>query len=810
MLKNYLKIALRSIIKGKVFFLINVLGLSVGIMSSIVIAAFIVSEASFDKFHSDADRIYRIVETTESPRLGERDLANVGGAVGPVAQTDIAAVEEYMRIFELGVLNLRSGENEFVEPFFSFDSNFFTFFDYPLISGAAESVLKDPMNVVLSESLAKKVFDEEDPIGKTIEAPTDNGNFTFVVSGIMQDMPENSHLHFDMIVAHDSPDAMFGGFMDYYNTNWESNAFTTYLKLTKEADIAQVGESLNKVVDSNRPENPQLEWFYGLQALGDIHFESAEIEGGMNYRESSIGYVYIFSIVGFIILTIAFTNYINLSSIHATDRIKEMGLRKVVGASRLQLISQFLAESIFYTLTSFLLAFTLIQALRQTITRVFESDILQYILRLDYMLIAGGITLLLGLLAGYYPALIIMKSQTTEALKSQTLGMKKQTFFKGVVFFQFVIALGMILATIVVYRQLDYINQKDLGYDEDGIALIEINSDAARENQERILTGFAGIPGVKSASAVSRVPAEWKPYYEVQVKNQQGDELHRIPFIGADENFLDVFEIELIDGRNFRNEGGDSLKIMINETLAEQMGIKRVEGQIISLVGIKRGAEELGLRESLKLQVIGIVKDFHFQSLRENIPPMLFAYKINPLQNIDYFAVKIEANNLENTMASLREVMKASDPSPFDYNFLDDKLKRYYKEDTKRSRLFIGASGIAIFIAFTGLFALVQAALRRRVKELGIRRVLGAGMNSLALMLGKDYLLLLGIASLVACPLAYLGISEWLNDFAYKTNISWWYFGLSLLICLVITALATMSQITKAIHRNPSEVLRNE
>lgn len=796
--------------RKKVFSLVNLAGLSTGLAACIIISAFIVSETSFDRFHSDSDRTYRVIEQVEGGELGLRMNANVPGAIGPEAQRSIAGVEAYLRIFELGVLNIRRGEKEFGEPFYSVDPNFFAFFDFELISGSPSDVMNTPMGVVLSSSAAKKYFGEEDPIGKSLEARTNNGDFTLVVSGLMKDMPENSHLHFDMIFPHSIPDEMFNDFLASFNSNWEYSNFTTYLKLAAPSHQHMVRDQLNQLISTNRPKNEERNFSYSLQALTDIHFKSELLEGDLNYRESSSDYVYIFSIVGLVLLTIALVNYINLSTIKATDRIREIGLRRVVGASRGQLVIQFMTESAFFAMFSLILGFTLIQLFRPYLAGLFGVDIIVYLIDARAILLIIGIVLTLGLLAGYYPALIVLKSKMIAALKNQTIGMHRQTFFKGVTLIQFIVSITMVLSTIVVYSQLNYINNKDLGYEKESITLIEINSNLARANQQQIINGFNSIPEVKAVSAVSRVPAEWKQYYEVELTNEQGRVVPRIPFMTVDENFLELFNISLVSGRNFRADSRDSLKVLINETLARQLGINEIENQKLTLSGIKMGSQELGLASNPVYEVAGIVGDFHFQSLRERIPPMVLGFKRHVLQNIDYFTVKLQSANPTATMLQLKEVMKSFDPSPFDYNFLDDKVARYYEEDAKRSNLFIAMSSIAVFIAFIGLFALVNAAIQRRVKELGIRKVLGAGSRSLTLLLSSEYAVLLALAMIIASPIAYWGISQWLNDFVYKTEIHWWFFGLALVICLAITGLASFTQIYKAVSKNPSDVLRTE
>ncbi|OEK00940.1 hypothetical protein BFP97_05200 [Roseivirga sp. 4D4] len=810
MLKNYFKTTLRSVIRKKVFSLVNLAGLSTGLAACIVISAFIISETSFDNFHTDSQRTYRVIEQVEGGELGLRLNAQVPGAVGPEAKQNIAGVDEYLRIFELGVLNIRNGENEFGEPFYSVDPNFFSFFDYELILGDRSTVMNELMGVVLSESAAKKYFGDENPIGKSLEARTNNGDFTLVVSGLMKDMPENSHLHFDIVFPHSIPDQMFNDFLSSFNSNWGYSNFTTYLKLGTSANQAVVTDQLNRLTSANRPKSEDRLFAYSLQPLTDIHFKSELLEGDLNYRESSSDYVYIFSIVGLVLLTIALVNYINLSTIKATDRIREIGLRRVVGASRRQLILQFMTDSAFFSTFSLVLGFTLIQLIRPFLTSMFGVDIIIYLLHPTAIALIIGVVLILGLLAGYYPALIVLRSKMIASLKNQTIGMHRQTFFKGVTLIQFVVSITMVLSTIVVYSQLNYINNKNLGYEKESVALIEINSNLARRNRQQIINGFQSIPEVMQVSAVSRVPAEWKQYYEIELTNEAGVVVPKIPFMTVDENFLDLFNIGLVSGRNFRTDSRDSLKVLINETLAQQLGISQVEGQNLTLSGIKMGAQELGLARNPVYEVAGIVKDFHFQSLRERIPPMVMGFKRNVLQNIDYFTVKLQSANPSETMLQLKEVMKLYDPSPFDYNFLDDKVARYYEEDAKRSSLFIAMSSIAVFIAFIGLFALVNAAIQRRVKELGIRKVLGAGSKSLALLLSSEYAVLLALAMIIASPIGYWGISQWLNDFVYKTEIHWWFFGFALVICLIITALASFTQIYKAVSKNPSEVLRTE
>ena len=786
--------------------MVNILGLSVGLASVLIISTYIISELSFDQFHADADRIYRVIEHVKESSGTERDIAKLGGAVAPSAQANVAGVESFMRYAQLGGLNMVYKDKEFEDDFVAVDPNFFSFFDYKLLSGTPEGVFKAPFSVVMSESAAKRYFGDEDPIGKVIKTRV-NGDYELTVTGVMEDMPEHSHLNEEILFSFATPDQFFDDFMEHYNNDWNAYNLATYLKLGKEVSPERVAAGINEVAAQNREEDADT-FDYWLQPLTDIHFGSDNIDGDRNYRECDQAYVYIFACIGILILAIAFTNYVNLSTIKATDRIKEIGLRRVVGASSRQLITQFMSESIFICLLSAALAFTLLQFAGPLVVLLFGSNLLAFIYTPEYLIATGLLVILLGLAAGLYPALSILKTKTVSALKSQTLAGKKQNFFRGVVLFQFITSLSMITATLVVYNQLDYINNKDLGYDQEALAVIDISSGAARVNQEQILNGFLQDPSVKSVSITSRVPGEWKSYFEITVEDKENNAYSGIPFIGVDEHFLEVYDIPLEAGRNVRT--GDTTRVMINQTLAKQLGIEYPEGDAVSLTGIHRSGAQLGFTGSVDFEIVGVIGDFHFQSFHEEIPPMMFGYKLNVLQSIDYFTVKLQAQDMGATMERLKTVMKQFDPSPFGYNFLDDKLGRYYLEDARRSKLFFVAASIAVFIAFIGLFALVHFALQKRLKEMSIRKVLGANIRSLVLLLSADYIKLLLLALAVAVPLSYWGMSGWLDEFVYRAPIHWWIFGLALLVCLIITAITAFTQITKTARRNPADILRQE
>lgn len=810
MLKNYLKIAIRTLMRKRVFSLVNVLGLSVGLASVLIISTYLMSELGFDRQHADADHIYRVIETENGPDQPARSIAHVSGAIGYYGKEEISGLGASSRVMQLGGINLTYKDKEFEDDFVCVDKNFFSFFDFKLISGTKEGVFAEPMSVVMSENMARKYFGNEDPIGKKLSSRIGNADYEIVVSGLMEDMPENSHLNFEMLFALNTASTFFNGFDDYTDHNWQNSNMVTYLKLVDEVQQAQVADAITDMVLKNRPPREGWTYDFSLQPLADIHFHSADLDSDLNYRKGDLTYVYIFACIGILILVIALTNYINLSTIKATDRIKEIGLRRVVGANRRQLILQFMSESVFICFISLGIAFTLLQFAGPLVVVLFGYNLLDTIYTAQYLLVLISAVLALGILAGLYPALSVLRTKTVAALKSQTLGGKRQTFFKGVVLFQFITSLAMIVATLVVSNQLNYIQNKDLGYDEEALAVIDISSNNARINQEQILDGFLKDPSVIDVSITSRVPGEWKSYYEVTVNDEAANSYNGIPFIGIDDRFSSVFEVPLVSGRNFRNDKNDSLKVLINETMASQLGIEEAMGQTVKLTGIKMGAQELGLRATLSFQVIGIIRDFHFQSLRDEIPPMIFAYKYNPIQNIDYYVIKLQQQDMGATMERLKAVMKQYDPSPFGYNFLDDKLERYYVEDTKRSKLFFVAASIAVFIAFIGLFALVHFALQKRLKELSIRKVLGANIRSLVMLLSADYLKLLVLALLVAVPVSYWGMSNWLDEFVYRTPLHWWVFALALVVCLVITAITAFTQINKTARRNPAEILRQE
>jgi putative ABC transport system permease protein len=507
----------------------------------------------------------------------------------------------------------------------------------------------------------------------------------------------------------------------------------------------------------------------------------------------------------------------NLSTARASNRAKEIGVRKSIGAVRQNLIYQFLLEAILITGLAFVLAVLLLNLLLPPFNNFVEKQ-LSFDLFTNYRvwLLAISATVLIGLISGSYPALLLSGFKPVALLKgmkinqSDSLGLRK-----GLVVFQFTVSIVLIIGTIVLYRQVKFMNNTNLGFNKDLLVVIDINTGKARSASEAIKAEMAAIPTVKSVSLTSRVPGEWKMYQRVKV-NAQGSrtEPQVAYFFGADKDFLNTYDIKLAQGRNFDNPS-DSSSVLLNETAARLLNITNPAGQFVEIpVASSNGSDFKSVFANgtpFKAKVAGIVKDFHFQSLKEKIAPLVLGYNQNPVHVIDYYSARIESANIPATLEKLKAVLlRADGDEPFEYHFLDEQLARFYMEDYRRQTLMIWTALAAIFIACLGLFGLATYSAEQRVKELGIRKVLGATAFSLATLLSIDFLKLVLISNLIAFPLAWWSINQWLQEYAYHVNLEWWVFALAAFLAIVIAVLTVSYQSVKASLVNPLEHLKRD
>ena len=804
MLKNYFKIAWRNLMMNKTFSFINIFGLSVGLTSFLLIALYVFDELTFDKFHKNANRIYRVVESRTTAEGKHTKNAGTAFQVSESGKSEIPGIADAVRLLALRRANISTLENAnvFYEDFLITNSGFLTAFDFKLLHGDRRSALTRPRSVVVTEETARKLFGTNDVMGKSIQVDTDS--IPYKITGVLKNFPTNSHLSFNLCFSESSlthPD-----YKQFVNSDWNSNSFFTYLLLNDKTDRSRIESKINDLVKSNQRSDITDKRSFILQPLRDIHFYSGDIQ--QSGSQGNITYVYVFSIIGFFVLLIACINYMNLTTARFAKRAKEIAIRKVAGASRKSLTAQFMSEAFVVAVISLVLALVAVKLLLPSFNSFTEK---QLIIGpgTDYRIWLGiaCAVVLVGLLSGIYPALFQSGLKPLALLKNKlNIGKGNLSMRRSLVIFQFSLSIIMIVATIVVYLQMRYVSKKDMGFNKEELLVVDINSGKVRRSAETIKTEFSKISQVMNVSLSSRVPGEWKTIPRIRVKTEKlaSNEGADMYFLGVDDRFLGTYQIALVRGRNFSAGGlADSSAVIINETAAKQLGITNPSEQIVEI------PQEEG--QAFRARVIGIAEDFNFQSLREPIAPMVIGFQKNPVHNIDYFTVRVGTDNVSGMLAQMEAVIHSIDQNHlFEYHFLDRQWDLFYREDKIRETIFLIVAMLTIVIACLGLFGLATYAAEQRIKEIGIRKVLGATVGSIVSMLSKDFLKLVFIAAVIAFPVAWWVMNNWLQDFAYHINISWWIFVLAGSVAASIALLTISFQAIKAAIRNPVKSLRTE
>ena len=810
MIRNYFTTAWRNLRKNKVFSFINILGLTVGLTSFLLIALYIFDELTIDRFHTNADNIYRVVEHNTSAEGKTTKLASTGFQVSASASKDFPEIKGVARISQFWRPEVRPADNKskvFHETFIAANPGFLKVFSFPLLYGDRNSALTEPHSIVLSEETAKKFFGAEDVVGKVLFF--DNDSVPYKVTGVLKSFPANSSFSFNMLVSESS-------IQEHFVDDWNSGAFATYFLLNHTADIAALNTKLDNLVAANHKAEAGNKSHIQLQPLKDVHFYSNDIEGNSG-KKGNISYIYVFLIVACFIIFIACINYMNLSTARFTNRGKEIAIRKVSGASRVTLTKQFLAETLLVTIISVILSLMLVYFLLPAFNSFTEKH-LTLDLHTDYRVWIGIFLtiLIVTLSAGLYPALFQSGLNPLSLLKSKVqLGRGNISLRRALVVFQFMISIVLIAATIIIYQQMQYINTKDMGFDKDKVVVIDVNSGEVKRSATTIQNEFGKLAQVKSVSLTSAVPGAWNtiPFVKVNTDNSNPTSGKDMYFFGVDGQFLSTYNIELLKGRNFFPSGNaDENTVLINETAAKELGITDAHGQTITIVSARFGNDNrTGLEKPFTVTIAGIVKDFNFQSLHEPIAPMVIGYNRSFGISFGYLTVKFTGGDVDALLKKMNGILHSIDQSHlFEYHFLDKQWDLLYRDDKIRQTIFLVVSFLAIFIAALGLLGLTIYAAEQRVKEIGIRKVLGANVGAIVLMLSKDFLKLVLIASLIAVPIAWFFMNKWLEDFAYRINIGWWVFVLAAFVAVMI-ALATISfQSIKAAMANPVNSLRSE
>ncbi len=815
MFRNNLKIAWRNVLRHKLYSLLNVLGLGFGIACFLFIALYVIDELTFDRFHQKSDRIYRLVQHRESPEEGVQKFGAVSYNAGVAAREEIAGVESSTHLFMFGraVLRNPANQNAFYQPFLTAEPTFFDLFDFAFISGDPSTALAEPNTVVLEQDLAQRLFGDLDPMGQILRS--DRG-MDLEVTGVLKDLPSNSHIQFESLISQATLEAV-----PFWERNmpgdWSSQNFGTYLALHPDQEPATIGAQLTDFARARAREERPFTGHLELQPLTDIHFGSEGYQRELNEQKSTYTYLYIFSLIGLFIVLIACVNYVNLATARSSKYSREVGVRKVVGAGRRQLFARFLSESVVLTLLAFFLAVALTQA-GLPLFNEFTGKALTLNLFASGWTIPtmAAIIFLVSLLAGSYPSIYLSRFRPSVVLKGvqNTEKGKHGLLRRGLVVLQFSISILMIIGTLVAWRQVSFVMHRDLGFAQDQRIVVDINSGRVRQGFETIKHGYEQLPDVRSVSVSSRVPGEWKTLLQAEIRPEgKFAETGPTPwFIGADEDFLETFEIDLISGRNFDPQRPmDSASIILNQQAAAVLGIDAAAGQSVQVVSrIANGSERM-FDEPFRAQVIGIMEDFNFQSLYEPVTPLVLAYRSNPVQAIDYFTAHVSGQNTERTIQQMTEILHSVDPEQlFEYHFLDEQIDQFYEADVQRSQLFSTAALCAIFIACLGLFGLAAFMAEQRTKEIGIRKVLGSSTVGIVQLLSKDFIKLVLIALLVASPLAYHFMEQWLQGFAYRISIAWWMFAVAGAFAATIALVTVGYHSIRAATSNPAEALRSE
>ncbi len=807
MIRNYIKVALRNLWKNKGYSAINIIGLSAGLATCLLILLYVWDELSYDKFNEKADRIYRV---DSDIKFGGTDmkLSVSSDPMGATLKRDYPQVEQFTRIYASEGSKLIKKGTEFInEPKIAYvDSTFFDVFSFPLVNGNAKTALNDPNTCVISQSGAKKYFGTEDVIGKVIET---SEKVSFKITALMKDMPSNSHFNYDILLSMDNVDYQFG--------NYLSHNFTTYIVLQKGTDpgifksrfrdilnkyvIPQAQAFMNiKSMDEFEKSGNHLE--YHLMPLKKIHLYSARFpELAPN---GDIQNVYIFSAVALFILLIACINFMNLSTARSSNRAKEVGIRKVLGTERKTLIGQFLTES---TLVAFIALF--IALVITFLILPFFNDVSNKSLQFSNLFDKKFVPLLLliplavGIVAGSYPAFYLSSFQPITVLKGKLAsGFKKSSLRSTLVVIQFSTTIILIIATIVVYSQLNYIQSRKLGYNKNQVLII--NNTYALGQQAKVFSSeISGYSGINNASLSSFLPVESSSRsdntYSKEAVMDSKTGLNMQTW-DVDEEYLKTLGMELVRGRNFSKEfTTDSSATMINETTATLLGYDDPIGKILYFSDDNRQLKPL--------TIIGVVKNFHFESLRQEVGPLCFRLRRSTGSAI----FRINTTDVKSLVAKVESTWKKMAPGmPFSYRFLDEAFDQMYRTEQRTGKLAMAFAILAILIACMGLFGLATYAAEQRIKEIGIRKVLGASVNNIVEMLSRDFLILVLVSSIIAFPLAWWAMHSWLQDFAYRIAIPWWVFLLAGVIALLI-ALATISfQAIRAAVSNPVKALRSE
>jgi putative ABC transport system permease protein len=796
MIQNYFKIAWRNLNKHRFFSLVNICGLAIGVAAFWVIALYVTDELSFDRYNEKADRIFRVVQHGKWS-TGGFDLAITAVPYAPALKADYPEVEDAIRIDGEGGGKITYNDKQITANDISFTDNaIFNVFTYHFLEGDPQTALAKPQSIVLTKTLAIKLFgDVSSAIDKTISFENKDVN---TVTGVIDDVPANSHFTFSALRS----------FNTNYTGRWGDANVYTYVLLKHPDDYQKIeagsASFYNKYL---KTELANVHYQMELQPLTSIHLHSnLQFEMGNN---SNITYVYVFSIVALLILSIAVINYVNLTTARSAVRIKEIGIRKVIGSGRKQLMYMFFSESVLFTMLATSIALVLIQASLPYFNHLSGKSLdIWHFGVIKSILLFGGFALISGLVSGIYPAVFLSRFDTIPAMKGQ-LGNQSSTilFRKLLVVFQFVITIVMIVGSCIIYQQLHYVLNKDLGFNKSQMLTFHIHSKTARTKIDAIKSQLLQNPLIKNVSAAGNPIGNndiGETGFNFGPDGKTAPDTKIVERLIIDEDFIPAMQIKLLQGRNFMKGKADSTQnaIIVNSTLVNELGWKNPVG-----MRVRTGADKGQITWST---IVGVIKDFNTYSLQHKIAPMELVLP-QSADDKDNLYVRLSGNNIPGALDYLKSVYSQFDPeNKVDYHFLDQNFANQYQTEQKQGNLLLIFTVLAITIACLGLFGLVTFTAEQRVKEIGIRKVLGASISNIVSLLTKELILLVIISTIVAAPIAWYTMNKWLQSFAYRVDLHWWVFIAAGFIAILIAFITVSIRSVKAAMANPAKNLKTD
>jgi len=792
MFKNYLKVAIRSLFRDKVYSFINVIGFSIGIACSFLILIWVQDEVRYDRFHEEGERIYRILEDasddTESLKVGV-----TAPGLAPHLEKDFPEIEHATTYKSLGSYLFRTKDNTTnVENRMALArENFFEIFSFKFIEGDPKNCLKDPGKIVLTESLANRYFEAGNAIGQTIEL-VDFG--TFIVSAVIEDV-HHSHIEFNYLLPFDNVEKVYGHEPDYMHVL----NFITYVLLEKGADPSDLDKKLQNYTEKfSEPDNGEEVNPLFTQPLFDAYLKSSDFSYDF-ITTGDIKSVYIFSVIAIVVLLIACINFMNLTTARAANRAKEIGIRKVHGARKRNIILQFYFESFLITVISFFIALIIVELTLPVFNSVAGKELSISVLKEPVLIIFFAlIAIFTALIAGSYPALYLSSFIPQKVLKGNlSSGSRAAIFRKLLVIIQFSISVILIVSTIIVSKQMHYIQNKKLGYDKEQLIYARL-TEQVKSSYDQFKERVKKLPGVVNVSALDNLPIYAGPSSMiVEWEGNPGERSLRMHSVMVDYDFLETMEMELLKGRALTHEFNDDSNtvFILNETAVDKMNLKEPIGSKFSLQG-KEGT------------IVGVVKDFHYNTIHHKITPMTL---VLDKPNTHSVMIKLADNSQDKTIEKIQGIWKTVEPNyPFNYGYLDQLLETRYKKEAQTQKLFNYFSIFAIIISCLGLFGLSSFLAENRRKEIGIRKVMGSSVTQLVVKLSTEFLKWVVIANVIAIPVAYILMDKWLQGFAFRINLPFMAFFVALILALLIAVITVSYQTIRTAHANPIDTLRYE